>query len=135
VLAVSGCTAGTSPNNSVVAATPPTPSARDQQAQVTPTPVPTPTSTGEATAAPTAKPTLKPTPKPTPKPVAKATLRPKPPSNCHPSYSGVCLTLGIGDYDCAGGSGNGPNYVDGPVRVVGPDDFDLDRDNDGIGCE
>ena len=54
--------------------------------------------------------------------------------NCHPSYEGACLLQGIGDYDCAGGSGNGPNYT-GRVRVVGPDVFDLDRNNDGIGCE
>ncbi|MEK7638560.1 MAG: hypothetical protein AAB388_00185 [Patescibacteria group bacterium] len=39
-----------------------------------------------------------------------------------------------GDYDCAGGSGNGPNYT-GPVRVNGSDPFDLDRDDDGWGCE
>jgi beta-lactam-binding protein with PASTA domain len=58
-----------------------------------------------------------------------------PPQKCHPSYEGECLTVGIGDYDCAGGSGNGPNYVEGTVRVVGPDEFDLDRDGDGLGCE
>lgn len=58
-----------------------------------------------------------------------------PPQNCHPSYRGECLKVGIGDYDCAGGSGNGPNYVQGTVRVVGPDEFDLDRDGDGLGCE
>ena len=58
-----------------------------------------------------------------------------PPQNCHPSYEGECLKVGIGDYDCAGGSGNGPNYVQGTVRVVGPDEFDLDRDGDGLGCE
>jgi hypothetical protein len=58
-----------------------------------------------------------------------------PPQNCHPSYQGECLKIGIGDYDCAGGSGNGPNYVQGTVRVVGPDEFDLDRDGDGWGCE
>ena len=57
-------------------------------------------------------------------------------SNCHPSYEGACLAVGQGDYDCAGGSGNGPNYVRGPVFVVGPDVFDLDgNDNDGVGCE
>ena len=39
------------------------------------------------------------------------------------------------DVDCAGGSGNGPAYVTGPVRVVGVDIYDLDRDRDGIGCE
>jgi hypothetical protein len=58
-----------------------------------------------------------------------------PPRNCHSSYQGECLKVGIGDYDCAGGSGNGPNYVQGTVRVVGPDEFDLDRDGDGLGCE
>lgn len=54
-------------------------------------------------------------------------------SNCHPSYSG-CLKADASDYDCAGGSGNGPYYT-GTVRVVGPDVFGLDRDNDGWGCE
>jgi hypothetical protein len=58
-----------------------------------------------------------------------------PPQRCHPSYEGACLKVGIGDYDCAGGSGDGPNYVQGTVRVVGPDEFDLDRDGDGLGCE
>jgi micrococcal nuclease len=69
-----------------------------------------------------------PTPKPTPKPTKK-------PSNCHPSYVGACLKQGIGDYDCASGSGNGPNYVYEAVEVVGYDEFDLDRDGDGLGCE
>ena len=56
-----------------------------------------------------------------------------PEQECHPSYSG-CLNPNASDYDCAGGSGNGPYYT-GPVRVVGPDVFDLDRDKDGWGCE
>lgn len=59
---------------------------------------------------------------------------PPPESNCHPSYEGACLLVGAGDYDCAGGSGNGPNYT-GTVRVVGPDEYGLDGDGDGIGCE
>lgn len=54
---------------------------------------------------------------------------------CHPSYKGACLKKNAGDYDCAGGSGDGPNYVRGPVRVVGSDPFKLDRDKDGIACE
>ncbi len=54
-------------------------------------------------------------------------------SSCHPSYSG-CLDINASDYDCAGGTGNGPKYT-GPVRVVGPDVFDLDRDGNGQGCE
>ncbi len=57
----------------------------------------------------------------------------KPTSSCHPSYSG-CLKMNAGDYDCASGSGNGPNYT-GAVQVYGADPFDLDRDNDGWGCE
>lgn len=39
------------------------------------------------------------------------------------------------DRDCAGGSGDGPLYVQGPVRVGFYDPYDLDRDGDGIGCE
>lgn len=54
---------------------------------------------------------------------------------CHPSYEGACLPIGVEDVDCAGGSGNGPYYVQGPVRVVGWDEYGLDRDGDGIGCE
>jgi PASTA domain len=73
-------------------------------------------------------------------PPPPSTAPPAPPPtaparNCHPSYEGDCLKVGIGDYDCAGGSGNGPNYAQGTVRVVGPDEFDLDRDDDGLGCE
>jgi hypothetical protein len=56
-------------------------------------------------------------------------------SNCDPSYPDQCLQDGIGDYDCAGGSGNGPNYVSGPVTVTGSDPFGLDADGDGVGCE
>ncbi|XOB46622.1 MAG: hypothetical protein ACKKMV_00345 [Candidatus Nealsonbacteria bacterium] len=56
-----------------------------------------------------------------------------PEQKCHPSYSG-CLNPNASDYDCAGGSGNGPYYT-GRVRVIGPDVFGLDRDGDGWGCE
>ena len=56
-----------------------------------------------------------------------------PEKQCHPSYSG-CLKLNASDYDCVGGSGNGPYYT-GRVYVYGPDVFGLDRDGDGIGCE
>lgn len=55
-------------------------------------------------------------------------------SRCHSSYSGKCVPI-ASDVDCAGGSGNGPAYVRGPVRVVGPDVYRLDRDKDGWGCE
>jgi hypothetical protein len=90
-------------------------------------------------ATPTPEPTAPPPPPLPPAPVATPAPPPPPPTaapaGCHPSYQGACLGIGIGDYDCAGGSGNGPNYVSGPILVVGPDEFDLDRDGDGIGCE
>jgi hypothetical protein len=56
-------------------------------------------------------------------------------SACDPSYVGECLQDGIGDYDCAEGSGDGPNYVYSPVEVVGADPFGLDEDGDGVGCQ
>jgi len=45
-----------------------------------------------------------------------------------------CIPPG-GDVDCAGGSGDGPRYVEGPVEVTGSDPYDLDRDGDGVGCD
>lgn len=39
------------------------------------------------------------------------------------------------DYDCAGGPGDGPYYVQGPFRLTGPDTYRLDADYDGIACE
>ena len=45
-----------------------------------------------------------------------------------------CLTPGL-DVDCLGGGGNGPRYVQGPVRVTGSDPYRLDGDGDGWGCE
>jgi len=55
-------------------------------------------------------------------------------ANCHPSYAGACLDPSSPDYDCSGGSGDGPDYT-GFVRVVGPDEYGLDADGDGQGCE
>ncbi len=57
------------------------------------------------------------------------------PSNCDPSYPDVCIPIGAADYDCAGGGGNGPNYISGTIRVLPPDPHKLDRDGDGFGCE
>jgi hypothetical protein len=53
---------------------------------------------------------------------------------CDPNYAGGCVPI-ASDVDCAGGSGNGPAYVVGPVQVVGTDIYRLDADHDGIGCE
>jgi hypothetical protein len=53
--------------------------------------------------------------------------------NCDPNYT-PCVPI-ASDVDCAGGSGDGPAYVDGPVRVTGTDIYDLDRDGDGVACD
>jgi hypothetical protein len=60
-----------------------------------------------------------------------------PVSNCTPGYS-PCLVYHDGaDYDCAGGSGNGPYYTTAGVvyTVTGADPYGLDADGDGQGCE
>ena len=54
---------------------------------------------------------------------------------CDPNYRGACLRPNVSDYDCAGGSGNGPYYVRGPIRVVGRDHYRLDANHDGIACQ
>jgi hypothetical protein len=53
-------------------------------------------------------------------------------SNCTPGYT-PCLPP-ASDYDCRGGTGNGPEYT-GRVRVTGPDPYELDDDDDGVGCD
>jgi hypothetical protein len=73
---------------------------------------------------------------------AARTSKPSPPvdeepqqeSACDPNYGGACVPI-ASDVDCAGGSGNGPAYVQGPVTVTGVDIYDLDRDGDGVGCD
>ena len=55
-------------------------------------------------------------------------------TQCHPSYQGECVPVGVSDVDCRGGSGDGPYYA-GRVTVVGYDEYGLDHDNDGVGCE
>jgi hypothetical protein len=116
----------------------------DAPATTAVTTVTTPPPTTELATTTTAAPTTSPptTRKPTPTTRYRPPTTRKPPQttraparNCDPAYPGRCLQDGIGDYDCAGGSGNGPNYVDGPLTVRSPDPFDLDRDHDGVGCE
>jgi endonuclease YncB( thermonuclease family) len=80
------------------------------------------TSTPATTPAPTPKPTPRPTPRPTPKPTKAA-------SRCHPSYE-PCLPI-VADLDCPEVRAMGL----APVHVIGPDDYRLDRDHDGLGCE
>jgi hypothetical protein len=55
-------------------------------------------------------------------------------NECDPNYSGNCVPVDS-DVDCAGGKGNGPSYVQGPVYVTGVDVYELDRDGDGVACE
>ena len=96
---------------------------RSTTTPTTETPAPETPTTG-ATTAPTTVATVATTPPTTP-----ATT-----GGCHPSYTGACVPI-ASDVDCLGGGGNGPAYVRGPVQVVGSDDYGLDRDGDGIGCE
>jgi hypothetical protein len=57
---------------------------------------------------------------------------PLPPSGgCDPSYAG-CVPL-VAEVDCAG-AGDGPVYLQAPVRVLRDDHYDLDADHDGIAC-
>lgn len=69
----------------------------------------------------------------TPPPAPPVTPPPAPQPPCDPNYTG-CVPV-ASDVDCAGGTGNGPAYVQGPIRVIGTDIYDLDRDGDGIACE
>jgi hypothetical protein len=57
--------------------------------------------------------------------------------NCTPGYSPCLIDHGGADYDCAGGTGNGPYYTEPGVtyRVTGSDPYGLDGNNNGLGCE
>ena len=61
----------------------------------------------------------------------------RPPHNCTPGYSPCLVYHGGADYDCAGGSGNGPYYTKPGVvyHVTGSDPYGLDGNNNGLGCE
>jgi endonuclease YncB( thermonuclease family) len=65
----------------------------------------------------------KPAAPPVPEPPARRTSEPE--TGCHPSYR-PCVPDDR-DYDCP--------ELDGPYQVIGPDEYRLDADNDGIGCE
>ncbi|MCY7326476.1 MAG: hypothetical protein LH605_10150, partial [Microbacteriaceae bacterium] len=85
-----------------------------------------------------APPVVGPDPAPSPAPAPAPALAPAPApapalSGCDPNYGGGCVPI-ASDVDCAGGSGNGPDYVRGPVTVIGTDIYDLDREGDGIAC-
>lgn len=65
--------------------------------------------------------------------VAPPPPEPEPEQSCTAGYD-PCLSP-ASDYDCGGGSGNGPEYAYETVRVTGSDPYDLDSDGDGFGCE
>jgi hypothetical protein len=56
---------------------------------------------------------------------------------CTAGYSPCLVYHGGADYDCYGGSGDGPYYTKPGVtyHVTGSDPYGLDADNDGLGCE
>jgi hypothetical protein len=97
------------------------------------TPEPAPAIAPVATSAPAVVPAPAPVVVPAPKPEPVVVPPSAPVSNCDPNYT-PCVPI-ASDVDCAGGSGNGPAYVEGPVRVIGSDIYRLDSDHDGIGCE
>ncbi|MBN1530174.1 MAG: hypothetical protein JW895_14030 [Thermoleophilaceae bacterium] len=65
--------------------------------------------------------------------IAPEPVEPEPAESCHSDYD-PCLDPNAYDYDCEGGEGNGPEYT-GQVTVKGSDPYDLDSDDDGLGCE
>lgn len=76
-----------------------------------------------------------PPPPPAPEPEPVAVEQPPAEQGCDPNYEGQCLDPNSPDYDCAGGSGDGPDYT-GRVIVVGDDHYGLDTGGEpGIGCE
>jgi hypothetical protein len=87
------------------------------------------TAIGSKAPAPVAVPAPAPAPVPAPVPLVQQGG-----GGCDPNYTGACVPISS-DVDCAGGSGNGPAYVQGPVQIVGSDIYDLDRDGDGIACD
>jgi len=126
---------------------PTTSTAPPTTAPTTTTAAPTTTSTIPPTTAPPPPTTAPPTtPTPTTAPPTTGPPETDPPTAisppdgrhdrsgaCDPNYSG-CVPV-ADDVDCRGGRGDGPEYVDGPVQVLGSDVYGLDRDGDGTGCE
>jgi len=106
----------------------------------TPPPITTTTTTTTTTTlAPTTTTAVPVVPEPVvpqPDPVTPTQEEPAPPPPapaCDPNYTG-CVPI-ASDVDCAGGSGNGPEYANGPINVIGADIYDLDNDKDGVACE
>lgn len=113
---------GTSPAKATSAPTPtPAPAVRKAAAVPAPPPPPAPAPARAPAPAPEA-------------PEAAAEPAPQKRPGCNGNYE-PCVPNDPDDVDCEGGSGNGPSYVAGPVRVTGDDVYGLDSDDDGVGCE
>lgn len=117
----------------------PTTPAADQRTTTVAPPTTTTTTTTTPPPPPPTTTTVVPAPVATQPVVPQTTEAPPPPPPppaepaCDPNYTG-CVPI-ADDVDCAGGSGNGPEYVAGPVQVIGTDIYDLDRDGDGTACD
>lgn len=112
------------------------PTERTTVVRATPRPeVPLPPRSASARTGPT--PPTRTTTTTTTEPEPTTTQPPPPPTRprCDPNYSGACVPI-ASDVDCLGGGGDGPEYVKGPVRIIGKDIYDLDRGGEpGVGCE
>ncbi len=84
---------------------------------------------GPTPAPPTPAPTPTPAPIPVPAIVPFVGPEPEPAADCHPSYD-PCVPDGP-DLDCPDIRAMGL----APVDVIGPDEYRLDGDRDGLGCE
>ncbi|GGP86127.1 hypothetical protein [Saccharothrix coeruleofusca] len=136
----SGCDERTSPRGTAPLSTAATTTATTTTAAVaTTTAEPTTTATTAEPTTTTTTTTVAPLPPPPPPQeqavprTTTAQVAPVPQPGCDPNYSD-CVPI-ADDVDCRDGKGNGPAYVTGPVRVIGDDIYDLDRDGDGIACE
>ncbi|WP_436494221.1 hypothetical protein [Actinokineospora sp. HUAS TT18] len=127
-LAASSTTTTTRTTTTTTTTTTTVPPAPTTEPAAVPAPAPAPAPTTKPRPTTTTKRTTTPPPPPAPKPTTA-----KPAPACHPNYT-PCVPI-ASDVDCAGGSGNGPAYVTGPIRILGADPYRLDADNDGIGCE
>jgi hypothetical protein len=138
-VSVSTSATSTAPPSSAIttsteASTTSLPTTTSTEAPTTTTVPPTTTEAPTTIAPATVPPTLPPTTTAAPPPPVASGAQPAPEPVCDPNYSGACVPI-ASDVDCAGGKGNGPAYVEGPVYVIGVDIYRLDADHDGIGCE
>jgi len=144
VLLAAGAGCAETPEDSATVEKPTTTEAERPETTTTSRPRPTTTTTSTTTTSTTTTTTAPPTTTTAPPPPPTTTAPPPPPTTaapvapaagggCTPGYD-PCVPV-ASDVDCAGGSGDGPAYVDGPISVTGSDPYGLDSDGDGVGCQ